>query len=204
MIRLLLVRHGQTIWTAVGRYQGHTDVPLDDLGRRQAAGLGHRFAGQPVHAIYSSDLQRARCTAEAIGQTTGVAVTVEPRLREASFGVWEGLTLAQMCEGWPQEFAAWQADPLTRVPPGGETLAQLTARVSAFLDDVKARHQNQTVLLVAHGGTLRAVLCHALNLPTHVFWRIEMNSASVSELRLYEDSRVSLHLLNDCHHLNGL
>jgi alpha-ribazole phosphatase len=60
------------------------------------------------------------------------------------------------------------------------------------------------VLLVAHGGTLRAVLCHALNLPTHVFWRIEMNSASVSELRLYEDSRVSLHLLNDCHHLNGL
>lgn len=204
MMRLFLVRHGQTIWTSIGRFQGQTDVPLTELGRRQAEALARYFSAKPLHAIYSSDLQRARDTALPIASALTLDLVFDRRLRESSFGEWEGLTHTQMREGWPRQFAAWQADPLNQAPPSGETLAQLTARVATLYGEALARHANENVVFVSHGGTLRALLCHVLELPTQVYWRISLESASVSELRIYDDLRVTINLLNDRHMLDGL
>jgi len=202
MIRLILIRHGQTTWSVEQRYQGKTDIPLDETGQRQAEALAQRFAGQRVDAIYSSDLQRAHQTAAAIAQATGVPVIPDQRLRETSFGLWEGLTYPEIQERWPQELAAWQDNPLVSLPPQGENLTQLTQRVAGAVRDVEQKHSRQVVVIVSHGGVVRAIICHALSLPSQVFWRIEVGAASVSELHFYGDT-TTIALLNDRHHLNG-
>ena len=198
MIRLIMVRHGQTTWNAQKRYQGQSDVPLDETGRQQATALARYFASEHINTIYSSDLQRAVQTAQAIARATAVPVIADVRLREIAFGRWEGLTYMEIQERWPEEYQGWQNDPLARVPPGGETLAQIEQRVGAFVGDIRRKHDGQTVLVVAHGGSLRALVCHALELPSHVFWRLGLASGSVSELHLYSDTAI-LTLFNDRH-----
>lgn len=199
MIRLILVRHGQTQWTAEQRYQGQSDIPLDDVGLRQADALGRYFAHRRVDAIYSSDLRRAWQTAEPIARAVGIAIQSDPRLREGAFGIWEGLTYGEIQQRWPQQFAAWRSDPLRSTPHGGETLQQVIDRVASVLADLHHNHHNQTIMLVSHGGTLRALFCYALNLPTHAFWLITLNAASISELHLFNDNVAVLSLLNDTH-----
>ena len=198
MIRLILVRHGQTTWNREKRYQGQSDVPLDEAGVQQADALARYFAGQDVQAVYSSDLQRAWHTALPIARLLGTEPVAEPRLREGDFGAWEGLTYDEINARWPGDLAAWHADPLTKVPPGGETLQQILDRIGGVVRDVQQHHGGQTVMLVAHGGALRAIICHALALPSHTFWRLSLGSASISEMRLYGDMSV-LTLFNDTH-----
>ena len=200
MIRLILARHGETAWNVQHRYQGRTDVELNDAGRRQAAALARRLAQEEIHAIYASDLRRARQTAQAIAGRHGLPVRSAPRLREMSFGAWEGLTYAEIEERDAQTLAAWRADPASVSPPGGETAAQVADRVQAFLDDLARVRQDRTVLLVAHGGTLRMLLCLALGLDFSHFWQLRLDGASLSELCIYESTAV-LNYLNDTHHL---
>jgi alpha-ribazole phosphatase len=203
MIRLLLVRHGQTAWSAERRYQGSTDVPLNDTGLRQAAALGVHFTADKIDAIYSSTLQRALQTAAAISRTSGVAVIPEPRFRETSFGEWEGKTYSDLQAQWADHLTAWRLDPMTNTPPGGESLAQLLQRAGEGVRDIEQKHHDETVMIVAHGGVLRALICYALNLPSTTFWRIELGSASISELHLYGDT-TTISLLNDRHPLGGM
>lgn len=203
MIRLLLVRHGQTAWSAERRYQGSSDVPLNSTGLRQAATLGKYFAGHKIDAIYSSNLQRALQTAAAISQATGVAVVPDPRFRETSFGLWEGKTYSELQEQWAQHLTAWRLDPITNTPPGGESLEQLLARAGDGIREIEQKHHDETIMIVAHGGVLRAVICYALNLPSATFWRIELGSASISELHLYGDT-TTISLLNDRHMLGDM
>jgi len=198
MIRLIMVRHGQTIWNREKRYQGQSDTPLDETGLQQAEALAAHFTGQPIHAIYSSDLQRAWNTALPIGKAVGVTPIAEPRLREGSFGEWEGLTYDEINRTWPRELAAWLSDPMTRVPPGGETLQQILGRLGGVVDDIRRRHDGQTVMVVSHGGALRAMVLYALELPSATFWRLSLGSAAISELRLYPDVCV-MTLFNDTH-----
>jgi len=198
MIRLFLVRHGQTAWSAERRYQGSTDIPLNETGLRQAEALARHFAAKGIAAIYSSDLQRALQTAAVIGQAAGLAVIPDARFRETSFGEWEGKTYMEMQQQWPRELAAWQRDPIANTPPGGESLADLLQRAASGLRAIEQKHQDQTVLVVAHGGVLRAALCSALDWPSPTFWRIELGSASFSELHLYGDT-ATIALLNDRH-----
>ena len=198
MIRLIMVRHGQTIWNREKRYQGQSDTPLDETGIAQAAALAGYFTGQAVDHIYSSDLQRAWRTALPIGLAVGVTPVSEPRLREGSFGEWEGLTYDEINRRWPGELAAWLADPITRVPPAGETLERIMSRLGSVLDLIRERHDGQTVMVVSHGGALRAMVLYALGLPSPAFWRLSLGSAAVSEMRLYPDVSV-LTLFNDTH-----
>jgi len=195
VIRLILARHGETAWNAERRYQGQADVPLSEKGRRQAAALGQRLSGEELHAIYASDLQRAWDTAEIVAQPHPLAVRCEPRLREIDFGAWDGLTRAEIERRYPQALAAWEADPLSAGPPGGENLGRVSARVQAALGDLVHAHQEQTVLLVAHGGSLQVLLCLALGLVPRARWQFRLSAASLSELLLYEDGAV-LSMLN--------
>lgn len=198
MIRLIMVRHGQTIWNREKRYQGQSDTPLDEVGLAQARALADHFAGQAIDAIYSSDLQRAWKTALPIGHAVGVTPQAEPLLREGAFGDWEGLTYDEINMKWPDELAAWFSDPMTCVPPGGETLERIQARVGAVVAGIRQRHEGQTVMVVSHGGALRAMILHALGLPSPAFWRLSLGSAAISELRLHADVSV-LTLFNDTH-----
>src|SRR5262245_34226909 len=123
--RFLLVRHGETDWNATGRIQGHSDTPLNAVGREQARRVALRLAREPVRAVYSSDLARAFETATIIGQPLGLTVVTSARLRERQYGAWEGLTAAEIQTRYPEQFAQWRARSTDFAPPRGETITQL-------------------------------------------------------------------------------
>ena len=200
MVRLLLVRHAATAWTAQGRFQGQTDVPLSRHGQRQVAGLARRLRAETIHALYASDLQRAWETAQAIATPHALGVQSEPRLREMAFGRWEGLTYAEMQQRDAPRLAAWERDQLHMAPPEGETLLHMSARVRAAYMSIVTAGQDKTVGLVAHGGPLQVLLCLALGLPPQAYWQFAMAPASLSELCVYEQGAI-LTSLNDTHHL---
>src|SRR5919108_2705992 len=131
--RIILVRHGETDWNATGRIQGHSDTPLNAVGREQAQRVAQRLASESVRALYSSDLARAFETATIIGQTLGLSVVTSPRLRERQYGAWEGLTSAEIQSRYPEQFAAWRARSTDFAPPQGETRSQLLTRALAEL-----------------------------------------------------------------------
>ncbi|ETW92553.1 MAG: hypothetical protein ETSY1_43125 [Candidatus Entotheonella factor] len=201
MVRLLLIRHGATSWNTAARFQGHSDIPLSDKGRQQAAALAQAMAGESIQTLYASDLRRAWETAQAITAITGLAAKPEPRCREVSFGAWEGLTYGDIEQRDPLDLAAWQANPSGVAPPGGETLSQVTHRVREAYGDIVRSHQGETVVLVAHGGALRVLLCLALGLAPCFHWQWMIEPGSISELRIYEQGAI-LARLNDIHHLH--
>ena len=156
--RIVLARHGETEWNRVGRWQGHADPPLNDTGRRQAVELAERLAGDGIAAVYSSDLQRASETARVVGARLGLDVTEDAALREIDVGSWSGLTREEVAERFPEGFARWQAGEIGH---DGETRGQLTARVVAAVDRIARAHEGVTVLVVTHGGAIRALRRHA-------------------------------------------
>ena len=160
--RILLARHGETNWNSIGRWQGHADPPLNDTGRRQAATLAARLAGDGIAAVYSSDLARATETARTIGSLLGLEVVEDPALREIDVGSWSGLTRAQVEQRFPEGYARWLAGEIGH---DGETREELTERVVAAVERIAARHAGETVLVVTHGGAIRALRRHALGEP---------------------------------------
>jgi broad specificity phosphatase PhoE len=158
---LLLVRHGETDWNRDGRWQGHSDTHLNDVGREQAAQLAAELNG--VDVVYSSDLARARETADILAEHLGLPVRVDPRLRERSFGKWEGKTAPEIEAEFADPHARWLAGE----GPGAddaEPFAEFDARVQAFLAEVLERHPGETVLVVAHGGSIRVIHAYAKGL----------------------------------------
>jgi broad specificity phosphatase PhoE len=151
---LLLARHGETDWNRDGRFQGHADTSLNARGREQAHELAEEVNG--VEVIYSSDLKRAIETAEVVAERLGLEVTVDSRLRERGFGAWEGLTRAEIEASFSEEFDRWRSGHGGGAPDA-EAQEAFAARIEAFLTDVLARHPDQTVLVIAHGGSIRVV-----------------------------------------------
>ncbi|MHB1294641.1 MAG: alpha-ribazole phosphatase [Anaerolineae bacterium] len=200
MVKLLLVRHGETDWNVLKRYQGRTDVPLNERGLAQAEALACRLAGDTLQAVYASDLARAYATAEAVVAPHGLQVRPEPRLREMAFGAWEGLTYSEIEARDPELVAAWRRDPCVTAPPGGETVEDVRRRLESLLDDLRQVHAQDTVALVGHGGCLQVLLCMALGLALPKRWEFRLDSASLSILDLYPEGAI-LSLLNDRHHL---
>jgi broad specificity phosphatase PhoE len=150
MTTLLLARHGETDWNRELRIQGSSDIALNELGREQAAALAEELADVELDAVYSSDLARARATAEAVAATHGLDVRLDPRLRERSFGSWEGLTredIAEFPEGSRHD---------------GESDAEVRARVLEAIEEISRMHPGEQVLVVSHGGALNTLWHHAL------------------------------------------
>ena len=154
---LLLVRHGETDWNRDGRWQGHSNTHLNDAGREQA----HRVAAEldGVDVVYASDLARARETAEIVAGELGLEVRTDPRLRERSFGAWEGLTAPEIEEQFAEELARWRVGDGAGAADA-EPFDAFAERIRSFLDDALDRHPGETVLVVAHGGSIRVI--HAL------------------------------------------
>ena len=203
MLRLLLVRHGETDWNASGRYQGQMDVPLNAAGHEQADILARRLAAYPISAIYTSDLARAWQTAQVIGKVCALEVHPEPRLRELSFGEWQGLTYQQIGQRDPDGLARWSSDRVNLSPPGGEGLGEMATRVQDFLSQIRSEHQEGTVALVSHGGTIRIVLCVLLGLPLASYWQFEVDNTAIAEIEWRSLGPVVVRW-NDAHHLKDL
>jgi broad specificity phosphatase PhoE len=157
-----LARHGQSDWNAAGRWQGHADRPLTALGLRQAAELAEELAGVALDAVYSSDLRRARETAEAVAAPRGQTVIVLTQLREVDVGSWSGLTRAEAKERFPQAFRRW-ADG-GQGWDDGETYEHMAERVVEAVRDLAEGHGGGTLLVVSHGGPIRALHAVALGL----------------------------------------
>lgn len=200
MLHLLLVRHGETDWNLSQRFQGQSDVPLNEKGHQQAAAIARRLANEEIHAIYASDLSRAWDTAEAIAKNHAREIIAEPRLREGSFGQWEGLTYAELRQREPDAVEAWHEDISSFAPPDGETLYQLAERVDAAYQYIAAKHQDQSVLLVAHGGSLQMLISTLLGLPPISFWQFNLDHCSLSKISIYGEGAI-INALNDTNHL---
>lgn len=151
---LLLIRHGETAWNAEHRIQGHLDIPLSATGIRQAASLGQRLAAETVTAIYSSELARAWLTAVPFAGRLGLDIVPDSRLRERSFGVFEGLTADEIAARHPEGFRLWRMRDPAWAMDEGESGQQLIDRVLSALHDIASRHHGETVAVVTHGGVL--------------------------------------------------
>ena len=156
--KLLLVRHGETDWNRDGRWQGGSDTRLNDVGREQARALAQQLDGE-IDVLYSSDLARARETAEIVAAKLGLEVRLDPRLRERGFGSWEGLTTTEIEERFAEAHRRWLAGEGAGADDA-EAFEDFSARVEEFLSDVLRLHPGEEVLVVSHGGSIRVI--HAL------------------------------------------
>jgi probable phosphoglycerate mutase len=152
---LLLVRHGETDWNRDRRFQGHADPPLNDAGREQALALADELVGERIDFVYTSDLVRSRETAEIVAARLGADVVARRELREIDVGDWEGLTWPEIEERHPEGARAWHEHG--HGWESGETYDQLGERIIAALQRIAADHPAQRVLVVGHGGTVRAI-----------------------------------------------
>ncbi|WP_397534405.1 histidine phosphatase family protein [Roseateles sp.] len=200
---LLAVRHGETAWNRETRIQGQLDTPLSPLGAAQARRLAQALDGQGVDVIYASDLARARQTAEAVAQQLGLAVQLEPGLRERGFGLFEGLTWAEIETRWPAESERWRRRDPQFAAQGGESLQDFYARAVAAVEALASRHPGQTVLIVAHGGVLDCLYRAAARQSLQAARTWTLGNASINRL-LYSQSGLTLVGWNDDNHLAGL
>ena len=201
--RLILLRHGETGLNAQRRYSGRDDVPLSDRGREQAEALGRRVAGlvPSVAAVVSSPLRRCTATAAAIAAANGdPPVVTERDLIECEFGQWEGRTLAEVREQWPDEMAAWLTST-SAAPPGGESLQQVAKRVRRAVSMLRETYPGVTVVVVSHVWPLKVMLRDALAAGDPFLHRLLLGAASLSLVDSYSDGTIAVHTVNDTSHL---
>ncbi|MCJ7738472.1 MAG: alpha-ribazole phosphatase [Anaerolineae bacterium] len=201
MLRLLLVRHGETAWNASGRYQGQMDIDLNAAGRQQAEAMAERLASVSICAIYTSDLSRAWETAIVLAERQSASATPDSRLQELNFGEWQGLTYREIAEKDPERLAVWNEDRVGRTPPGGESLGAMAERVRSLIEDVHDTYSDGTVALVSHGGTIRVILCVLLGHPVERYWHFEVDNTAIAEIEWRELGPVVVRW-NDATHLD--
>ena len=193
-----LVRHGETAWNRDGRIHGHTDAGLNDRGRRQMCTLAKRLAGCGFAAAYASDLSRAVESAQILVEGGSIPVETDADLREFFYGEWEGLTAEEAEARNPEDYArriALGVDAFAA--PGGENTGQLLHRVRRFYERAAELHgASENVLVVAHGGSIRALLICLLGLPDDRFWQFRVDCGSLSVVSNHPGGRV-LELWNE-------
>jgi broad specificity phosphatase PhoE len=199
--RLFLVRHGATTATEEDRFSGSSGAELSEQGRWQAARLGERLSQQGLTAAYSSPLSRALDTARIIGACCGFEPITREGLREIGHGHWEGLKRKEVEEQFADEYAAWEADPFTFAPDGGESGVGVLARALPVIREIATAHPGGRVLVVSHKATLRLVLSSLLAFdPRGYRDRLDQSPACLNVLDFRDPVRVRLMLFNDTSH----
>ncbi|HTZ17034.1 MAG TPA: histidine phosphatase family protein, partial [Dissulfurispiraceae bacterium] len=181
------------------RYKGSIDVPISGTGLAQIKRTGEfiraALGGPSLAAVYSSPLSRALRSAEILAAPFGLQPIVVSELRERHFGVWEGMTLSEISEKYPDEFRAWAANPLEHSPMGGESTLQVRDRLMPVYEEIVSRHPGENIVIAGHGGVNRIVLCHVLGMPLEHIFRIEQDNAAVNIIAFYDKFPV-VRLLN--------
>ncbi len=203
MTELLVIRHGETDWNRQQRFQGQIDVPLNEVGRQQAARLGARLADEPIEVLLASDLKRAQATAAELTRSPAQQVLAEPLWREQAFGVLEGLDVPTIRRRHAALWAQWKRHDADFALPGGESNRDFHARVLRALDALLARHRGRRVAVVTHGGVLDMLWRKVHALPLHGPRTCEIPNAGINRLR-WSAGRLQIVSWGDAAHLDGL
>ncbi len=208
MLKVIIVRHGRTLWNSTGRFQGQSDIELSEEGLSQAQKLADNFPVNHIDAVYSSNLKRAFITGKMIADKFQVPITPVEGLREISFGLWEGLTYEQIHNKWPQEIETMFSRPDTIGMPEGESFMQVQERGVAALDAIIAQNfiegKDKTVVLTAHGGIIRTLLAHVLHMPLRYIWTLRQDNTAVNIITYYQKDKekCNIELINGTAHLS--
>ena len=203
--RIIAIRHGETAWNVDTRLQGHLDIALNERGQWQARRAAQALADEDIAAIYTSDLSRARATAQAIADHNAnpAARQVHPHtgLRERGFGIFEGQTYAQINLDWPEESRRWRQRDPHFAPQGGETLTELRERVTATVNALASQHVGEQIVLVAHGGVMDALYRLATHVAIEAPRSWELGNAAINRL-LWTPDGLTLVGWSDTRHLD--
>ena len=205
---IYLVRHGETDWNKEGRYQGVTDIPLNEQGLAQARACHEALKEVHFDRIIASDLVRARVTAETICGDRPIEVKVDPRLREFNFGQWETMRVDEIETSWPGMIDLMYREPENTRIPGGETFLELQNRAWEALEEaIEAGGDGETILVAAHGVTNRMLICKMMHLPINFAWNMSQGNTGITRI-FYKgmgpkDHNI-LNLLNDTRHVDEM
>ena len=200
LTRLIAIRHGETDWNVATRIQGQLDVGLNPVGRWQAERVASALADDGLDAVYSSDLARAQQTAQAVARAAGVDVSLDSGLRERAFGVFEGMTFADIEQRHPDEARRWRTRDAAFGPPGGETLTAFFERAVASVTALARLHRGQHIAIVTHGGVLDALYRAASRIALDAPRSWQLGNASINRL-LAGDAGLTLVGWGDTFHL---
>lgn len=204
---VVLIRHGQSLGNAEGRFGGHTDTPLSPRGRKQAAATAEALASEKLDAIYSSDLPRAIESATPLAKLAGIEIQPTEAFRERSVGVMEGLTFEEAAAQHPDQYAALLHRDFEHVLLGGESYRQTLDRASRKLDEIIEQHRGGRIVIFTHTGTICILALHimgALDAPELKPVWIHSSNCGISRFDLRDDGYVRVEKINDTHHLAGL
>ena len=200
MTYLFLIRHGETPWTQERRFQGATNTHLTARGKKQAAAIARCLKPYGIHRVYASDLWRARETAAFISKSVRKKVVHDKRLRELSFGKWEGRTAIDLMKDKKSGYANW-CRGIKMSPPAGESVAAIRKRVRNFLKEISRKHEGKKIAIVTHGGPVKIFLFEALKLPFRSFWSFRIEPASITILGIGKHF-AQAYCINDHAHLS--
>lgn len=206
MPRFILVRHGESLWNSERRIQGSLDPGLSPRGRRQTDLLVSHLSAhvrQPVAAIYASPLRRAAQTAERIAAALRLPVIPDPDLREMFLGDWEGKTVAEIQASAPGQYERWLEDPDAFPAPRAEDLRAFERRVVGAVHRMQEAHPGTNLILVSHGGVIKALLCFALGLDIRHLFRLKQDNTAVSQIEVHGRVRRVLLMNDTCHLRDG-
>ncbi len=199
--RVFLIRHGATTLSAEDRFAGSTDVDLSEEGRAQAQHLAARLVSEKIAAVYASPMRRTVETATIVAAPHSLAPVQNPGLKEISHGRWEGLTRREVEAQFADEYAAWEQDPFTFAPEGGESGLTVMARALPVLREIVLRHADTGVAVVSHKATIRLVLCSLLGIDARGYRdRLDQSPACVNVLDFKDPVRARLMAYNDVSH----
>ena len=199
MVKLFIIRHAESEWNPIGRYQGLLDPGLSERGLKQAELLGRALEKEKIDVVYSSPLKRTYQTAQEIAKRHGLEIIEDRRIIEIDHGVWSGMLVEEVKERFPEDFRMWLEEPHRVKFEGGESLQDVFKRVKDFLEFIREKHWGQTVAIVSHTVPIRAMLCALLNIDLSKFWVFGCDNASYSLVRMEEKRNVILKLNITCH-----
>jgi probable phosphoglycerate mutase len=199
-MKIFVIRHAESQWNVIGKYQGILNPDLTELGIKQAKALAKALKNKGIKIIFTSPLKRTKKTAEILAEELGVPLYEDERIIEIDHGVWSGLKIEEVQQKFPEMYETWLKTPWNVKFPRGESLEEVYKRVKDFLNFLKEEHGNENIAIVSHTVPIRTLYCAFLELPLNYFWSFGCDNASYSIL-LWEENKRMIFKLNITSHL---